>query len=136
MQDRHVECRQRPLGSGFTAASTTADVIAGIDLTGKVATVTGGYSGLGVETVRALASAGAEVIVTARDPRRAATALTDIADVEIGEMDLLDPASIDAFADGFLATGRPLHILVNSAGIMGAPLRRDAREKLLDLTFL
>jgi len=117
---------QKPIGSGFDAASTAADVIKGIDLSGKIAIVTGGYSGIGVETVRALTSAGAKVIVPTRDRDKAATALAGI-DVEIEAMDLLDPASIDAFADRFLASGQPLHILVNSAGIGGAPLTRDAR---------
>ncbi len=117
---------QKPIGSGFGAASTAADVIKGIDLSGKIAIVTGGYSGIGVETVRALRSAGATVIVPTRDRDKAATALAGI-DVEIEAMDLIDRASIDAFADRFLASGRPLHILVNSAGIGGAPLTRDAR---------
>lgn len=117
---------QRPIGSGFTAASTAADVTRGVDLNGKVAVVTGGYSGIGVETVRALRNAGAAVVVPVRDRAKAARTLAGI-DVETDEMDLLDPASIDAFAARFLATGRPLHMLVNSAGIMAAPLRRDAR---------
>ncbi|PZM13707.1 oxidoreductase [Rhizobium tubonense] len=117
---------QQPLGSGFNAASTAEDVIDGIDLTGKFAIVTGGYSGLGRETARVLRSAGATVIVPARDRERAARALQGI-DVEVETMDLLDPASIDAFAERFLATGRPLHMLVNSAGIMACPLARDAR---------
>ncbi|MET9275846.1 oxidoreductase [Kribbella sp. NPDC003557] len=118
---------QTPLGSGFTAASTTDDVLEGIDLHGKLAIVTGGYSGLGKETVRAFRSAGAEVVVPARDVGRAASELADIAGVTVGKLDLLDPASIDAFADDFLRSGRPLHILVNSAGIMANPLTRDAR---------
>jgi len=117
---------QKPIGSGFGAASTAGDVIKGIDLSGKIAIVTGGYSGIGVETVRAIRSAGARVIVPTRDRDKAATALRGI-DVEIEAMDLLDPRSIDAFAERFLASGRPLHILVNSAGIGGAPLTRDAR---------
>jgi NAD(P)-dependent dehydrogenase (short-subunit alcohol dehydrogenase family) len=118
---------QEPIGSGFGAASTTADVITGIDLTGRTAIVTGGYAGLGLETTRTLASAGAKVIVPARDHQKAITALNGIEGVEIEAMDLLDPASIDAFAEKFLAAGRPLHILVNSAGIMACPLKRDAR---------
>ncbi len=118
---------QTPLHSGFTAASAAADVVAGIDLTGKTALVTGGASGLGVETVRALASAGATIVVPARDTARAALTLDGIDNVEIGQMDLLDPASIDAFAGVFVATGRSLQILVASAGIMGGPLVRDAR---------
>jgi NAD(P)-dependent dehydrogenase (short-subunit alcohol dehydrogenase family) len=117
---------QKPIGSGFGAASTAGDAIAGIDLSGKIAIVTGGYSGIGLETVRVLRSAGARVIVPTRDRDRAVLALQGL-DVEIEAMDLLDPASIDAFAKRFLATGQPLHILVNSAGIGGAPLARDAR---------
>jgi len=122
-----VPTPQQPIGSGFDAASTTDDVIAGIDLSGQVAVVTGGYSGLGRETARTLAAAGADVIVPARDPGRAAAALQGLKRVSAGPMDLLDPASVDAFASRFLATGRPLDILVNSAGIMAAPLARDRR---------
>ncbi len=117
---------QKPIGSGFDAASTAGDVIKGIDLSGKIAILTGGYSGIGVETARALRSAGARVIVPTRDRDKAATALRGI-DVEIEAMDLLDSASIDAFAERFVASGQPLHILVNSAGIGGAPLTHDAR---------
>ncbi|WP_405833626.1 oxidoreductase [Streptomyces sp. NBC_01176] len=118
---------QVPLYSGFDAASTAEDVIKGIDLTGKVAVVTGGYSGIGLETARVLRAAGAEVVVPARDTERAEAALKGIDGVEIATMDLLDPASIDDFAERFLASGRPLHILVNSAGVMATPLTRDAR---------
>ncbi|WP_405057351.1 SDR family NAD(P)-dependent oxidoreductase [Kribbella sp. NBC_01505] len=118
---------QQPLGSGFTAYSTTADVIDGIDLTGRTAIVTGGYSGLGLETVRAFRAAGADVIVPARDTARATRQLAGIDGVVVDDLNLLDPGSIDAFADRFLATGRPLHLLVNSAGIMATPLARDAR---------
>ena len=118
---------QQSIGSGFDGSSTADDVLTGIDLFGKTAIVTGGYSGLGRETARALLAAGARVIVPARDPERAATALEGIDDVEIETMDLLDSASIDAFAQRFLATDQPLHVLVNSAGIMATPLVRDAR---------
>ncbi|MFI1760524.1 oxidoreductase [Streptomyces sp. NPDC020800] len=117
----------RPLHSGFGAASTAEDVIEGIDLTGRVAIVTGGYSGIGLETSRVLRAAGAEVVVPARDPERARGALKKIDGVRVEPMDLMDPASVDAFAQRFLASGRPLHILVNSAGIMATPLTRDAR---------
>ncbi len=122
-----METLQEPIRSGFNAASTTDEVIKGIDLAGKMAVVTGGYSGLGLETSRILRTAGARVIVPTRDPKKAASALAGI-DVEIEPMDLIDPASIDAFADRFLAAGSPLHFLVNSAGIMAVPtLTRDAR---------
>ncbi|MGW4566020.1 oxidoreductase [Streptomyces sp. NPDC004561] len=118
---------QRPLPSGFGAATTAEEVIRGVDLTGRTAIVTGGYSGIGLETSRALRAAGAEVVVPARDPERARAALKELDGVEVEPMDLIDPASVDAFAETFLASGRPLHILVNNAGIMATPLRRDAR---------
>ena len=118
---------QQPIGSGLGPATTAAEVLEGVDLTGRVAIVTGGYSGIGVETVRALRTAGAAVVVPTRDRHRAVEALDGIEGVELEPMDLLDPASIDAFAERFVASGRPLHMLVNSAGIMAVPLSRDAR---------
>jgi len=118
---------QAPIGSGFSAASTTGDVIRDIDLGGKNAVVTGGYAGLGLETVRTLAGAGAKVVVPARDRARAQEALAGIAGVTVEAMDLMDPASIDVFAEKIRAKDEPLHILVNNAGIMANPLTRDAR---------
>ncbi len=119
---------QQPIGSGFGAASTAADVIKDIDLSGKIAIVTGGYAGLGLETTRVLSSAGARVIVPARDQVKAAAALKGMGRVEMEPMDLVDPASIYAFANKFLASSQPLYILVNSAGIMALPtLTLDAR---------
>ncbi|HEX7912946.1 MAG TPA: oxidoreductase [Paraburkholderia sp.] len=118
---------QTPVGSGFDAASTAAEVIQGIDLSGRHVVVTGGYSGIGVETVRAFHSAGATVIVPARDMSRAREALLDIPGVILEEMDLLDPVSIDRFAERVLAATDSLEILVNNAGVMASPLWRDAR---------
>jgi NAD(P)-dependent dehydrogenase (short-subunit alcohol dehydrogenase family) len=119
---------QVPIGSGFTPASTASDVMRGVNLTGKVAIVTGGYSGIGRETARVLCDAGARVIVPARDLDRAQAAMAGIPGVEILPMDLVDPDSVDHFADWFRATGLPLHFLINSAGIMAVPeLTRDAR---------
>jgi NAD(P)-dependent dehydrogenase (short-subunit alcohol dehydrogenase family) len=118
---------QRPIGSGFGPASTAAEVIAGRDLSGRTAIVTGGYSGLGLEAARALAGAGAEVIVPARDLARARAATGSDPGLRLEPLDLMDPASIDAFAERFLAAGRPLHLLINNAGVMAAPLARDAR---------
>lgn len=117
---------QHPIASPFGAASTASDVMAGIDLRGKRAIVTGGYSGLGVVTVRHLVTAGAQVIVPARDPARAGEALKDLPGVEIIGMDLMSPGSVAAFAAGIVARGTPLHLLINSAGIMATPLMRDA----------
>ncbi|WP_138990537.1 SDR family NAD(P)-dependent oxidoreductase [Larkinella sp. C7] len=118
---------QQPIGSGFNATSTTSDVIKGIDLTGKIAIVTGGNTGIGLETTKTLAAAGATVIVPARDTEKAKRNLAGIPRVELETMDLMSPASIDAFAEKFRASGRPLHLLINNAGIMWVPLRRDSR---------
>jgi NAD(P)-dependent dehydrogenase (short-subunit alcohol dehydrogenase family) len=118
---------QKPIGSGFNSQSTAADVIKGIDLTGKVAIVTGGNAGIGLETTKVLAAAGAKVIVPARDVVKAKKNLEGVANVELAALDLIDPNSIDAFAAKFLASGRPLHLLINNAGIMWVPLRRDSR---------
>lgn len=118
---------QAPISSGFGWQSTAREVVAGSDLTGKIAIVTGGYSGIGLETTRALSEAGASVIVPARSEQSARTAVGGIARVEVEELDLIDLASIDAFAKRFLDSGRPLHILINNAGIMTPPLTRDAR---------
>ncbi len=126
-QNNYDGALQLPLGSGFGAASTTHDVIKGIDLTGKTAIVTGGYAGIGLETVKALVSAGAKVIVPARNIEKAKRSLDGISNLEVERMDLMDPNSIEAFAEKFLTSGRPLHLLINNAGIMWVPLQRDSR---------
>lgn len=118
---------QYPLGSGFNATSTATEVIKGIDLTGKIAIITGGTTGIGLETTKVLAAAGATVIVPARDVEKAKKNLQGIPNVEIEEMDLSHPDTIDEFAEKFLASGRPLHLLINNAGIMWVPLQRDSR---------
>lgn len=120
--------RQAPIDSPFGYRSTALDVVAGIDLSGKTAFVTGGYSGLGTEVVRALAAAGARVLVGARRPDKAAEDLAEIeGQVEILALDLSDPASIDACAADVARLTDALHILVNNAAIMACPLARDAR---------
>jgi len=122
-----VPTPQVPIGSGFGPATTASDVIRGCDLTTRVAIVTGGYAGIGLETTRAFLSAGAKVIVPARDHDKATNALRSMPGAVVGALDLINPASIDAFADRFLVSGEALHILVNNAGIMANPLTRDAR---------
>lgn len=118
---------QAPIPSGFGMRSTASDVIAGIDLSGKTVVVTGGYSGLGLETVRAIAGAGAHVIVGARRPDAAATDLAGIANVPILTLDLSDPASIDVFGTEVAAHTPKIDILINNAAIMANALTRDAR---------
>ncbi|MBW7674186.1 SDR family NAD(P)-dependent oxidoreductase [Chryseobacterium chendengshani] len=126
-QNNYQGALQQPTGSGFNAKSTTTDVISGIDLTGKIAIVTGGNSGIGLETTRTLAAAGVTVIVPARDVEKAKRNLDGIANVEIETMDLMDHLSIDHFGERFLESGRSLHLLINNAGIMWVPLRKDSR---------
>lgn len=116
---------QVPVGSGFGAHSTAKEVLGDQDLTGKNAIVTGGYSGIGLETVRALAEAGCRVTVPARSPDKAAKALAGVrGEIEIAVMDLADIASIRKFTSDYDDTGRGLHYLINNAGIMAAPLER------------
>lgn len=119
---------QMPLNSGFNAASTVADVMSGVSLSGKTAIVTGGHSGLGFETVKAFAAAGARVIVPARNPAQAAEALKSVQGVEIARMDLASQNSVYHFAKAFIENNEKLHILVNNAGIMATPtLEHDER---------
>ncbi|MGD0505328.1 MAG: oxidoreductase [Steroidobacteraceae bacterium] len=119
--------RQHPLRSGFNYMTTALEVVDGIDLSGKQAIVTGGASGLGLEAARALAKAGAAVVVAVRDVDRATPAIEGLLNVEAAMLDLAEPKSIDAFAAQFLSTDRPLHILINNAGVMASPLSRDGR---------
>ena len=104
----------------FGYETTAAEVVDGVDLTGKRAIVTGGGSGIGVETARALAGAGADVTLAVRDAAAGDRTAADIKgqwgrDVHVARLDLADQASVAAFAAGW--TG-PLHILVNNAGVM------------------
>ncbi len=124
-QNNYQGALQKPLDLGFNATSTTNDVIKGINLAGKIAIVTGGNTGIGLETTKTLSKAGATVIVPARNVDKAKKNLAGIANVEIESMDLMSPTSIDAFTEKFLASGRPLHLLINNAGIMWVPLRRN-----------
>jgi NAD(P)-dependent dehydrogenase (short-subunit alcohol dehydrogenase family) len=115
---------QHKIGSGFGADSTADDVLKGIDLSGRLALVTGGYSGLGLETTRALTKAGARVVVPARRLSVAQEAVAGIDGVEVDELDLGDLESVRAFAERFLASGRTLDIVINNAGIMACPETR------------
>ena len=118
---------QMPVNSGFSLNSTSIEIISGFDLTGKVAIVTGGNTGIGLETVKTLALAGATVIVPARDVKKATSNLKGVRNVLIDHLDLGNPASIDLFAQKFLMKFKELHILVNNAGIMWVPFSKDAR---------
>ena len=119
--------------SGFGAASTTDEVLAGIELSGKRVLVTGVSAGLGVETARALAARGAPVIGSARDLRKAEAAMElawssakNGGGVELIELDLASLASVRACADTLVAAGKPLDLIINNAGVMACPLGRTA----------
>ncbi|MFN3960630.1 MAG: oxidoreductase [Parvularculaceae bacterium] len=120
---------QRLLNSGFSAKSTAAEVVRGVDLKGKTVIVTGGYSGIGVETVRALAGAGADVMVPARDVAKAKAALAGVdGDISLAAVDLGDIASVEKFARDYAADRRALHILINNAGVMACPETRIGKD--------
>ncbi len=116
---------QIPIESEFGYRSTAKEVVAGADLRGKLVVITGGYSGLGLETTRAFAGAGANVIVPARRPDHAKAELAGIkGNVEVDELDLGDQASVEAFATRFLESGRSIDILINNAAVMACPEAR------------
>ncbi|MCW2598874.1 MAG: family NAD(P)-dependent oxidoreductase [Frankiales bacterium] len=105
--------------TAFGAESTASDVIEGIDLTGQRAVVTGGASGIGIETARALAHAGAEVTIAVRDLAAGDKTAADIGrDIKVAPLDLADPVSVRSFVQ---AWDGPLHLLVNNAGVMACP---------------
>ncbi|MFT7287112.1 MAG: NAD(P)-dependent dehydrogenase (short-subunit alcohol dehydrogenase family) [Halieaceae bacterium] len=121
---------QTPIASGFDASSTASDVLKGVNLSGRFAVVTGGYSGLGFETTRALAAAGATVLVPARRIAHAESELAALAalpgTIEVDELDLADLGSVRAFAERFLASGRSIDILINNAAVMACPETRTS----------
>ncbi|MGE0388002.1 MAG: oxidoreductase [Gammaproteobacteria bacterium] len=114
----------------FDQNSTTDEVLAGIRLDGRTALVTGANTGLGTETARALAAAGARVIMTARNAERGAAALAQVraqvpgAEVELVDLDLTSLASVRACAQAVLARHDRLHLLINNAGVMATPFER------------
>lgn len=116
--------RQHPLPSGYTRQDTADDVLADIDLTGRRYLVTGGYSGIGVEMTRALAKAGATVVVPARRRQLAAAALHGLDRVAVLPLDLADLGSIQRLVEHLLADGMPFDGVLASAGVMALPERR------------
>jgi len=111
----------------FGARSTALEVIEGHDLHDREAIVTGAASGIGVETVRALAAAGARVVVAARNEAQAndvaATLRRETANdrIETASLDLASLRSVRSFVERYLAAGRALHVLINNAGVMATP---------------
>ena len=117
----------------FGANSTTDDVLAGFDLSGKRVLVTGVSAGLGVETARALAAHGAQVVGTARDLAKAERATAEIraqaangGRFDLVELDLASPASVRACANALVADGRPFDVVIANAGVMRTPFGHTA----------
>ena len=109
------------MAQNFGATSTTDEVLAGVDLAGKRVLVTGVSAGLGVETARALAAHGAEVIGTVRDVEKGQRATAGIPNLTLLQMDLASLASVRAAADRLLAEGKPLDLIIANAGVMACP---------------
>ncbi len=118
--------------SRHTRTSTALEVIDGVNLKGRHIIVTGGASGLGLETSRALAKAGASLTLGVRNAAQGDAAVNAIGEetgntnIRVALLDLADLASVQRFADAWLDRGEPLHVLINNAGIMACPLARNA----------
>lgn len=117
--------KQEPIDSGFGERSTAQEVIKDIRLDGKTAIVTGGHSGIGLETTRVLCAAGAHVIVGARDIAKASAALAAFNNISVLPLDLSEPTSVTAFTDQIKSAYTSCELLVNNAGIMATPLERN-----------
>ena len=115
---------QAHINSGFNKSSTASEVLAGLDLSGKTAIITGGHSGLGLQSTKALAAAGVIVIVGARNVAAAKQNLTDVADVTVLELDLSDLASVRRFAQNITDSKVQIDMLICNAGVMACPEQR------------
>lgn len=123
---------QAPTISRFNEKSTAEEVIQGIDLTGKLAVITGGAAGLGKETARVLALAGADVIIGARNTQALSAAVKDLnssmaAHVVGYELDLLNLGSVKRFTSQVVATARAVDLLILNAAVMACPLSRCSK---------
>ena len=121
--------QQKPVNSGFGAKSEPTEVMAGINLSGKIAVVTGGYSGIGLETVRALNACGARVLVPARRVEVAREALKGIVhDGDVIALDLADIQSVRACVASITSIVNSIDILINNAGVMACPETRVGND--------
>ena len=118
--------QQQPIHSRFDETSTASQVITGIDLNGKTIIVTGGHSGIGLETTKILSEAGATIIVGARDIAKARQTLAEVKNVSIIELDLSEPVSVNEFTNKYRKSFDSCDILINNAGIMATPLLRNS----------
>jgi len=122
---------QEAVESTFDRDSTAEAVAASIDLTGKLAVITGASAGIGKETARVLSKAGADIFITGRnaaalEDAKAALLAGGAGIVHTHVVDLMEPGSVAQCGQAILALGRPVDILINNAGIMAAPLARNS----------
>ena len=122
---------QEPISSPFSRDTLAEEVVSGIDLSGRLAVITGGSTGLGKETARVLAKAGADLFVGARSAPKLEAAKTDLIQggarhVQSCPLDLMESDSVRRFAQAVLELDRPIDILINNAGIMACPLARNS----------
>lgn len=110
--------------SPFNALSKTSDVLKGVDLSGKVALITGGHSGLGFESTKALSNAGARIIVGSRNASKASELLTGIDHVSVYQLDLADLSSVKSFSSTIKDEGIFFDFVICNAGIMASPEQR------------
>ena len=121
--------QQKPINSGFGAKSEPSEILAGIDLTGKVAVVTGGYSGIGLETTRALSSCGARVLVPARRVDVARELLRDVVDEnDVIAIDLANISSVRDCVASITPIVNSIDFLINNAGVMACPETRVGND--------
>lgn len=116
--------RQQPMQTKFGYRTTATEILSGHDLAGTTAIVTGGYSGLGLETVKALSGAGANVIVPARRAVAARQALIGLPEVTVAPMDLGDLESVADFTATVRRSHTQINLIINAAGIMASPMSR------------
>ena len=120
---------QQPLKSNFGASTDWADIMHNIDLSNRIAIVTGGYSGIGLETTKGLVSAGANVFIPAKRKEIAIENLNGIVPKEnITTLDLSNLISVRSFTDWFKEKFNQLDILINNAGIMASPETRVGKN--------
>ena len=120
-----ISKQQKPTNSGFHSKTNADEITKGIDISNKTAIVTGGYSGIGLETTRALVTAGAKVIIPAKRTEIACKNLEGIVPNEdIVEMNLGNLNSVKKFTEDFKENFKKLDLLINNAGIMACPETR------------
>lgn len=112
------------VNSGFNKSSTASEVLADLDLAGKTAIITGGHSGLGFESTKALAAAGAHIIVGARNIATAKEQLRDISNIDVKLLDLSDLASVKKFSNEMVSSNIRIDMLICNAGVMACPETR------------